>query len=89
MRPLRLGVFGLHFLLASFQGGIDVALQALQPRLPLQPTLVVHQLWLPTGLPRTLMLSVVSLLPGRLSVAVDAAGRMRVHVLVRGGARLA
>lgn len=82
-RPLRLAAFALHFLLASFRGGFDVARRALQPRLSLQPALVVHQLSLPAGLPRTLMLSVVSLLPGTLSVAVDAAGRLQVHVLVR------
>ena len=82
-RPLRLAAFALHFLVASFRGGVDVAIRALRPQLPVRPALVVHQLRLPAGLPRTLMLSVVSLLPGTLSVAVDAAGRLQVHVLVR------
>lgn len=83
-RPLRLAGFFLHFLRASLLGGIDVASRALHPRLPLEPALVVHPLSLPPGLPRTLMLSVVSLLPGTLSVAIDTDDRLHVHVLVRG-----
>jgi multicomponent Na+:H+ antiporter subunit E len=71
-RPLRLLGFFAWFVLASLRGGLDVAWRALRPRMPLAPGFADHPLRLPAGPPRTLMLSVVSLLPGTLSADLDA-----------------
>lgn len=85
-RPLRVALFGGYFLYESLRGGVDVAWRALHPRLPLAPETFDYPLWLPEGMPRTVMVSTVSLLPGTLSVDVDDAGLLRVHALVPGSA---
>jgi multicomponent Na+:H+ antiporter subunit E len=71
-RPLRLLGFVAWFVLASLRGGLDVAWRAFRPRMPLAPGFADYPLSLPAGPPRTLMLSVVSLLPGTLSADLDA-----------------
>lgn len=73
-RPLRLLVFFFWFVLASWRGGIDVARRALAPSLPVSPTWHQHELALPPGLPRTVFVAVLSLLPGTLSVDLLVAG---------------
>lgn len=81
-RPLRLAAFTLYFLLQSLRGGLDVAWRALHPALPIEPCFCQHALRLGPGLPRTAFVSIVSLLPGTLSVIVDAASdRLTVHTL--------
>lgn len=70
-RPLRLLGFLVWFVGASVRGGLDVAWRAFQVRVPLEPVFVDYRLSLPAGPPRTLMLSVISLLPGSLSVDLD------------------
>lgn len=82
----QLPSFLLFFLVESLRGGMDVAWRALHPGLPVQPHFVDHPLRLPPGLPRTLMVSLVSLLPGSLSADLDAdRGVLRVHLLAAGG----
>ncbi len=68
------------FLRYSFAGGLDVACRALHPRLPITPELVDYSLKLSRGLPRGLMMNMVSLLPGTLSAQIDN-DVLRVHVL--------
>ncbi|MDZ7803915.1 Na+/H+ antiporter subunit E [Thiohalophilus sp.] len=68
------------FLRHSLEGGMDVAGRALHSRLPITPVLVDYPLKLPEGLPRVVMINMVSLLPGTLSVEIDNDG-LRVHVL--------
>lgn len=80
-RPLRLLRFFAWFMRESLRGGLDVARRALHPRLPIAPCLVEHRIELPAGLPRTVMMSVLSLLPGTLSADIDHAGRLTVHAL--------
>lgn len=81
-RPLRLAGFTLYFLAQSLRGGLDVAWRALHPALPIEPRFCEHELRLGPGLPRTAFVSIVSLLPGTLSVVVDAAhDRLTVHTL--------
>jgi multicomponent Na+:H+ antiporter subunit E len=80
-RPLRLVMFLLYFIRASFRGGVDVARRALHPRLPVAPGYLDYRCGLPAGLPRTAFVGIVSLLPGSLSVAMDEDGRLRVHML--------
>jgi multicomponent Na+:H+ antiporter subunit E len=80
-RPLRLAVFFAWFVRESFRGGIDVAWRALHPRMPVSPALIEYRLKLPPGLPRSVMVGVVSLLPGTLSVLLHDDGRLQVHAL--------
>jgi multicomponent Na+:H+ antiporter subunit E len=79
-RPLRLLLFILFFLRESFRGGVDVAWRAMLPGMPIEPTFVEFPLNLPPGLPRTVMVGVISLLPGTLSVDLDQT-TLRVHAL--------
>jgi multicomponent Na+:H+ antiporter subunit E len=71
------------FLWHSLRGGIDVGIRAFKPSLPLAPDLVDYPLRLPSGPAAVLMAGLVSLMPGTLAVIWD--GRLRVHVLDRGG----
>lgn len=81
-RPLQLASFTLYFLAQSLRGGLDVAWRALHPALPIEPRFCEHPLQLGPGLPRTAFVSIVSLLPGTLSVVVDPVrNRLTVHTL--------
>lgn len=80
-RPLRLLQFLWYFLRASLRGGIDVAGRALHPRLPVAPGFLEYRCALPAGLPRTVFVGIVSVLPGSLSLELLDDGRLRVHML--------
>ncbi|WP_051481185.1 Na+/H+ antiporter subunit E [Paraburkholderia nodosa] len=74
---LRLGallVFAPHFLAQSVLAGIDVARRALDPRLPLQPGIVVYRTGFPPGTARNGFAIITSLLPGSLPVDETADG---------------
>jgi multicomponent Na+:H+ antiporter subunit E len=78
----RLPGFALYFVLASLRGGFDVAWRALHPALPIAPRFVEVPLDLPPGQPRTLFVSVLSLMPGTLSADLEEGGRILVvHAL--------
>lgn len=80
--PLRLLRFIGYFFKESLLGGLDVARRALAPTVDVAPCFARYRLGLPPGQPRTLMISVVSLLPGTLSVDLDAdSGELLVHAL--------
>lgn len=80
--PLRFFAFAGYFLWESLRGAADVAWRALHPRLPIEPRVVPYEISLPAGKPRTLLVSVVSLLPGTLSADLSADGRvLQVHAL--------
>ncbi len=82
-RPHRLAGFALFFLVESFKGGIDVAWRAFRPDLPINPEFHRCRLDLPEGQPRTLMVSVISLLPGTLSADLSDDGReLIIHTLM-------
>jgi len=66
--PIRWLVFAGFFLLESFKGGSDVAWRALHPAVKIEPESRRHEIALPGGLPTTLLTSILSLLPGTLSV---------------------
>jgi len=75
-------VFIGFFLLGSLRGGIDVAWRALHPRLPIDPQFRRFPLDLPQGQPRTVMVSVLSLMPGTLSAELEDDGTtLVVHAL--------
>jgi multicomponent Na+:H+ antiporter subunit E len=85
-RPWQALTFAVYFLRESLRGGLDVARRALHPSLPVQPHLVDHALRLPAGPPRTLMIGLVSLLPGSLCADLDLSRNvLRVHLLAEGG----
>ena len=82
LRPSRLPAFVLFFLVESVRGGLDVAIRAFHPRLPIHPHCFDHTLSLPAGKPRLLLVSIISLLPGTLSADLAANGEMvRVHAI--------
>jgi multicomponent Na+:H+ antiporter subunit E len=62
------------------RGGADVAWRALDPKIPIFPDVVDYPLRLPPGLPRVFSVNTASLLPGTLTVELNA-DRLRVHVL--------
>jgi multicomponent Na+:H+ antiporter subunit E len=70
-KPISLVKFSLSFLYDSLRAGVDVALRALHPKLPLNPGWVYYKLHLPPGSPRILFINAVSLLPGTLSADVN------------------
>jgi len=75
--------FVLFFVDRSLRGGVDVAWRALRPTLPLEPQWVVRPLRLPPGGPRSLLVSVISLMPGTLCAElVD--DELVVHALTPG-----
>jgi multicomponent Na+:H+ antiporter subunit E len=75
---LRLG-FGV--LRASGAAGLDIALRALHPRLPLSPGMVAVPLGLPPGPARDGFRLIASLQPGALPAGLDGKGRLVVHTL--------
>lgn len=72
------------FLWRSLFGGVDVAIRALHPCLPIAPGMYDHQWRLPPGTSRVFMANTVSLLPGTLSTELDDE-YLRVHVLEHTG----
>jgi multicomponent Na+:H+ antiporter subunit E len=81
LRPLALAGFVLRFLRQSIVAGVDVALRALSPRLPLQPGFVVYRPRCAPGPSRDAFCTVTSLLPGTLPSGPDDSGRLVVHCL--------
>lgn len=72
------------FVWHSLKGGVDVAIRAFQPSLPLDPLLVDYPLRLPPGPAPVFMANVASLLPGTLAAGIHG-DRLQVHVLDRRG----
>ncbi len=68
------------FIAESVSGGIDVAVRALHPRLPLRPAWLTHDVRLPAGAPRVSLASVLSLMPGTLA-AGGHDGALLIHCL--------
>jgi len=84
--PFRLVEFAGFFVFESFRGGIDVAWRSLHPRLPITPSFFDHEIGLPQGQPSTLLISVISLLPGTLSAELVRDDHVLVvHSLSPGG----
>lgn len=72
VRLIRLPVFAVFFILESVRGAMDVAVRAFRPRMGLDLQLASYSIRLPAGKPRTLLVAVVSLLPGTLSASLRA-----------------
>lgn len=71
LKPVGLVRFSLFFLSESVRAGIDVALRALHPKLPLNPGWVHYKLRLPPGSPQILFINAISLLPGTLTADLN------------------
>lgn len=81
--PLGFIRFVPFFLWQSVGGGVDVALRALRPSLPLAPDFVEYELRLSPQAARVFMADVASLLPGTLGAELKG-DRLNVHVLNSG-----
>jgi multicomponent Na+:H+ antiporter subunit E len=80
-RPIKLAGLVLHFLRQSIAAGIDVALMALDPRLPLRPGFIVYQARLPPGTTRDAFCAIMSLLPGTLPCGPADGNGLTIHCL--------
>lgn len=80
IRAVPAARFATFFVWQSVRGGIDVALRAVHPRLPIAPTMAEFRLRLATPSARVLFANAVSLLPGTLAVNVFDE-RLLLHVL--------
>jgi multicomponent Na+:H+ antiporter subunit E len=80
-RPIKLAGLVLHFLRQSIVAGTDVALRALDPRLPLRPGFVVYQARLPPGTTRDAFCAIMSLLPGTLPCGPAEGNGLTIHCL--------
>ena len=81
LRPIKLAGLVLHFLRQSIAAGTDVALRALDPRLPLRPGFVVYQARLPPGTKRDAFCAIMSLLPGTLPCGAVEGNGLAIHCL--------
>lgn len=79
--PVALAGFIIRFLRQSIVAGVDVALRAFDPRLPLQTGFVVYQSRLPPGSTRNAFCTEASLLPGTLPAGLDENGGLVFHCL--------
>lgn len=80
LRTLGLFRFASFFLVQSVLGGLDVAVRALKPSMPLDPGYVAYPLRLKGVHARVLFVNTISLLPGTLSAHLES-DRLIVHAL--------
>lgn len=80
IRPLGALRFAAFFAYHSVAGGIDVALRALRPSMPIAPGFVRCPVRLGTDSSRVLLADTVSLLPGTLSSGFEG-DTLVLHVL--------
>ena len=70
-----------RFLYQSIVAGVDVALRALNPRLPLRPGFVIYPMHLPPSAAQSAFCTITGLLPGTLPSGNDEKGNLIVHCL--------
>lgn len=76
----RLPRFAAFFLWQSLRAGVDVARRTLTPALPLRPAVLELRITLPEGAPTWWLMTLLSLLPGTLSVGLHGR-RLELHCL--------
>jgi multicomponent Na+:H+ antiporter subunit E len=81
VHPVALTEFVLRFLYKSIVAGIDVARRVVDPRLPLEPGIVIYHTHLPQGVTRSAFCTEISLLPGTLPCGFDDKGGVAIHCL--------
>lgn len=72
---------GCHFVWSSIVAGVDVALRAFHPKLPLRTGFVTCECRIPAGARRDFFLGLSSLMPGSLPVEESEGGRIVLHCL--------
>lgn len=82
-RPWPLARLLTRFLIQSLFGGFDVARRALDPRLPIRPSLLRHPTALREGGFRALFGAVTSQVPGTLAISSAEPGELLYHCLDR------
>jgi len=75
-----MAAFAVFFVVESLRGGLDVARRAFARPVDVQPGFLVYGTSLPRGLPRLLLSSSISLLPGTLTVELRG-DELVVHTL--------
>lgn len=75
-----MAAFTGFFVVESLRGGLDVARRAFARPVDVQPGFLVYRTSLPRGLPRLLLSSSISLLPGTLTVELRG-DELVVHTL--------
>lgn len=81
IRFLALGRLAGSFLWQSVVGGLDVALRAFHPRMPLRPGFLAYRVGLPPGPGRAAFGALTSLMPGTVPVGTDASDALVYHCL--------
>jgi multicomponent Na+:H+ antiporter subunit E len=81
LSPVGLFAFCVHFLWGSLVAGVDVAIRAFRPRLPLRAGFVACPCGIAPGPRRDLFLAACSLMPGSLPVEEGVDGRVILHAL--------
>lgn len=79
-RPIELLKFLAHFVRSSLRGGVDVALRAMRPDLPVESVFIRRRIRVEHGQPRTLLVSSISLMPGTLTADVEG-DEIELHLL--------
>lgn len=79
--PIPLMQLALSLLAQSIGAGVDVALRALDPRLPLRPGFLIYRTCLPPGLTQHAFCTMTSMLPGTLPCQADDSGNVVIHCL--------
>jgi multicomponent Na+:H+ antiporter subunit E len=79
LQTMRLSLIGV----TRFLPYLDVAWRACHPRLPISPGMIEHKMSIRSEMEKTLLMLIVSLLPGTLSVRVHN-GTLKVHCLDSG-----
>ena len=82
--PVACARFVARFLSQSVLAGVDVALRALDPRLPIRPGFVTYPMQLEAGVARSVFCTLASLQPGTLPAGIGADGALIVHCLDAG-----
>ncbi len=80
LRPLGVLRYAWFFVQQSLLGGIDVAIRAIRPSMPLDPSFVRYRMRLRPEHARVLFADTVSLLPGTLSAGFEA-DWLTMHVI--------
>jgi multisubunit Na+/H+ antiporter MnhE subunit len=81
LRPGPMLLLGWRFLAQSVVAGVDVARRVFDPRLPIQPGLVVYRPRLRDPHRQSVLATLSSAAPGTLAVGTDAEGNLIYHVL--------
>ncbi len=80
VHPMGALRFVRFFAVQSVLGGVDVALRAIRPSMPLQPAIIRYPLRVTGRWPRVFLTNTISMLPGTLSSRLDDEA-IEVHVL--------